>query len=686
LRAGLRPEDLGIGRLFWRIADAVVVGSTDDGRVQLWNPAAERLFGYTAEEAVGQLIETILVPERFRAAHRRGLASYSQVGHGRLIDGQAPVQLHALRKDGTEIAVELTLGAIDEIATGGRFVLALIRDASARAAAARAEAELARAEAAHAGEARFRELFDRVPIGLYRSTPDGRILEANPALVEMLGYPDQAALLAARTGDIVLDERLGREHAALERAGVVRGFELRLRRRDGRVIWALDSARAVRDDAGRVVAFEGSLQDVTERRRAEQATRMLATASAALVASLDYAHTLEAVARQALPTLADWCAVDLIDADGQPTTVASAHVDPASERLLRQVQRRYPVTPAGDLPTSRAMRTGQSVLIEVVDAATLAATSVDPEHARLRRAIGVDTQIAVPLIARGQVLGAITFGRSAGDRYDAADLAVAEELARLASAAVDNARLYYDAQAGIRARDDFLSIAAHELKTPVAGLKAGAQLLARTLGRGPVETARLGRMLVRLDEAASRVAGLTDDLLDVARIRTGRLPHQPRSVDLASLVAGTVERAREALGPAHPIVLDLPAGGLPIVVDPERIDQVVTNLVENAVKYSPGGGEVRVELGREGAGALLRVRDRGIGLPSESAERIFEPFNRATNAQAAHIPGMGLGLHICRSIVERHGGWIRAESPGVGLGTDLLVFLPDALAPPEGMP
>jgi PAS domain S-box-containing protein len=237
-----------------------------------------------------------------------------------------------------------------------------------------------------------------------------------------------------------------------------------------------------------------------------------------------------------------------------------------------------------------------------------------------------------------------------------------------------------EAEAALRARDTFLSIAAHELRTPVTGLKAGVQLLARRQARGALDPARLERMLTTLNEAADRLARLVDDLLDVARTRTGQLPLDPRPLDLDALAAAAVERARERLDGRHRLTLAAPAGPVPIAGDADRLDQVLANLLDNAVKYSPDGGEVAVCVRPDGAGACVSVRDAGIGLPAGAAEAIFAPFGRAANAAANHLPGMGLGLYISRGIVERHGGRIWAESAGEGRGTTVTLWLPAAPA------
>jgi signal transduction histidine kinase len=281
----------------------------------------------------------------------------------------------------------------------------------------------------------------------------------------------------------------------------------------------------------------------------------------------------------------------------------------------------------------------------------------------------------VPLVARGRTLGALSLA-SAARRYGPADLALAADLAGRAALAVDNARLYTEAHEALAARDRFLAVAAHELRTPVARLKAQAELLRRRQERGQLDAGRLAVGLVAIDDAANHFVRLTRDLLDVSRLRAGQLPLRHRPLDLAALARAVATREGTRLGLGDRLRLALPDDLPAIDADPDRLDQVLANLLENAAKYSPEGGAIEVALCAEGGGLLLRIRDSGIGLPPGMTETIFTPFERAANATARRIPGLGLGLSICRDIAVRHGGRLWAESAGEGQGTTMLLWLP----------
>jgi PAS domain S-box-containing protein len=526
-------------------------------------------------------------------------------------------------------------------------------------------------------EDRYRALFDGVPVGLYRTTPGGEILEANPALVRMLGFHDPAQLRGVNVHELVDPEARLAEERLLAEHGTVR-TALRLRRADGTTIWVEDNARAVRDENDVVVAYEGSLVDVTERTRDEATRDLLARAGEVLGSSLEYETTLATVARFAVQSIADYCVVDVLDEAGSVRRVAATHRDPAREELVQELLR-YPADPSGSAHVPTALRTGEPSLVREVTAEHVVAAARDEAHRQVLQQLGPTSFMAVPLIARGRSLGVVIFASTrAEQRYDKEDLAVAVELARRCALAIDNARLYADAREAIRARDEFLAIAAHELRTPVTGVKSGTQLLLRRLSRSADDAGGLRHIAELIDDATDNLVSLTQDLIDVAKIRRGQLPLRPERLDLGSLLAKIGGRFREHLEGKHELRLELPGVPVEIEADAVRIEQVVTNLLQNAAKYSPAGGDIRLRCWRQDEGAAFDVTDPGIGLPPGTAESIFELFGRAANAERMHLPGLGLGLHICRDIVQRHGGRIWAESAGEHQGTTVTVWLPAA--------
>ena len=509
--------------------------------------------------------------------------------------------------------------------------------------------------------------------------PDNPIVDVNPAFERMTGYAAAEAIgrncrfLQGPGTDPVARREL-RDALAAGRDCLVTLLNYR---KDGTPFWNELRVAPVRDDAGRITHFVGIQNDVTDRRVVEERTAILAEASAALVGCLDVGTALESVARLTAPRLADWSFVDIYhpgpsgedDQILRRRRVAIAHADPA---LVRRAWLAVGDGPVAVAPTIDRARVFPRVDEEVV--AILAGGAAD--SAWLRE-LGLASALVAPLVVRDRPRGLLMLATAeSGRRLVAAELATVEALARVVALAVENAQLFWETQAALRDRDQFLSIAAHELRTPITGVKGYAQMLLRAQERGTLAPERLTQALQTIDRATSRLAALTDDLLDVSRLRLGELPLQRQRRSLEPIVREVVARAVEGKGLARSPSIAVEPGLPPVPVDAERIEQVLSNLVENAAKHSPADGPIRITLRGNEGGVVVEVADEGIGLPAGAEAVIFEPFGRAANALARRLPGLGLGLHLCRSIVERHGGRIWARSAGEGRGTTVGFWLP----------
>jgi PAS domain S-box-containing protein len=556
-------------------------------------------------------------------------------------------------------------------------------------------------------EARFRAIFEGAPFGIGVSDMQGRLLAANPALQGILGFTEDEL-----RGHVIMSEyahpadaEAGLEQFMALAQGHSEGYETEQRfiARDRRVIWVQLAVALVRDVDGQPQFAIGMGQDITERKHAEaeriqlmreQAARaeaeaaqarqsFLAEASAQLASSLDYETTLQQVAQSVVPRLADWCMLSLVDELGNLRTVASGHSSPRDAALAGDIREEYRrAGPLASNPLLEVLRTGSSQFVPQVDDALLQSISRGTQHLRLWRELAPRSAIIVPLPGQRGLLGTLVLiTTSESDRhYSEPDLALVEDLARRAALAVENAQLYAQAQAAIhtaedavRAREDFLSVAAHELKTPVTSLRGFAQLTIRALDQdGELDRGRLRHALTVVNQQSDKLRRLVSQLLDVSRIQSGRLALELEDVDVKSLVAEIV-MALQNQSPSHTLRV-VGANLPPMRLDPLRVEQVVTNLLDNAIKYSPQGGMIDIELSTPDEGHVeIAVRDHGPGIPPDHREHIFERFYQAGEGHSS-AAGMGLGLYISREIVELHGGSIRAEFPEDGGARFVIAF------------
>jgi PAS domain S-box-containing protein len=485
---------------------------------------------------------------------------------------------------------------------------------------------------------------------------------------EVLGRPSPMAQTPER-------EQFLQHLARVERGETLEGIEARRQTKARGVIDVALYAAPVRMRDGRTQCL-GVLTDITERKRSEARTRFLAEASALLSSSLDYEHTLSAAARVAVPALADWCAVDVLEPDGQVRRVVVVHQDPERVRLAREFHQRYPIDLDASGGVGKVLRTGAPEFVPHVSEELVRASVKDPERREAVLALSLRSFICVPLRSRGRVMAALTLVYAESDRrYTEADVRLAEELAVRAATAMDNAALYREAREAVAARDTFLGVASHELNTPLTSLKLHLQGVQRAVERLPPEAlARegLGAKFQSAHRQVTRLASLIRELLDVSRITAGKLKLEPEPLDLAALVREVASRAAEDAARAGcELRLRLP-GPVEGAWDRLRLDQVLQNLLSNALKYGQGA-PVDVELEADGDTATLRVRDRGIGIAPEDQSRLFQRFQRV--ASERHYSGFGLGLWIVKQVLDAMGGHVQLES-APGQGATFTVALP----------
>ena len=523
----------------------------------------------------------------------------------------------------------------------------------------------------------LRGLLHAVPDLIFKVSADGLLLDYVAAKDEDLAMPPEsflgqplAAVLPAAYAEATLD-RIRRVLAG----EAVEPYEYRLPIRGTERHF---EARISASGPGAVVIL---VRDVTHRRRNEDRTRFLARAAESLALSLDYGSTAESLARLAVPFLADICIADLID-HGQVRLGAVASVDAEAERRVVDMRSRYPLALDAQHPATVAMRAGPKLFRDCSSEA-FHAYAQSPDHVALMDTLAPVSVMVLPLVARGQTLGSMMFvSTDARRHYAEADLALAGEFVDRAAIAIDNARLYRELQESNRLKDEFLGTVSHELRTPLNAVLGWTKILRKGLS----DQAQVTRALDAVERNARAQAELVEDLLDTSRVVSGKL-----HVDLAPTAIGpVVDGSVESFGPlarARRIDLtssceaDLPA----VLADPTRLQQIVGNLVSNAVKFTPAGGRVQVAARRSAEGVEITVADTGSGIPQEFLPYVFDRFRQGDSTTTRAHGGLGLGLAIARHLVELHGGTIRAASAGEHQGAVFTVVLPAAAGhPPMG--
>ncbi|WP_368667072.1 PAS domain-containing sensor histidine kinase [Myxococcus sp. AB056] len=519
-------------------------------------------------------------------------------------------------------------------------------------------------------------LLDQMPEAVVVCSLDAVCVHVNPSLERHLGRPRQE-LLGRRLWELHPEwaERSFQERfLQVARTGESDEFECHTAPQDR---WFVKRLFRVHE---RVVLFSRDIsaekkQEATlralydEMRRAQRHAAFLAQASEVLASSLEHDLILQRMAHLAVPILGDACSVDLPMPDGQVRRAAVAFSKPEMVAPAQDFQARYPIRLEDAAGIGKVLRTGVTEFIPDFPAMLAAAQGGSSAYRRAVEGLGISAYIIVPLISRGRVLGALTLLNSESRRrYTEADVRLAEDLARRAATSLDNGRLYTEAQEAVRARDSFLSVASHELNTPLTSLMLNIQALRRDMdpraSNGPASPEALSTKVVAVQRQVSRLSSLVRELLDVSRITAGRLRLEREDLDLAALTREVVPRFTEDLARAG-CALHLDAEGAATGHwDRLRLEQVLQNLLSNAIKYGRGR-PIEVRVGADASRAWLSVKDQGMGIPPEGRARLFQRFERL--ASERHYGGLGLGLWIVKQIVDAMEGRILVESvPGQG--------------------
>ena len=642
------------------------------------------ITGYRREEILQLKLDALTHPDDIPAS-REFLT--------RIRSGELPeykMEKRYIRKDGAVIWVHLTVSIVRASTGDPLYLVAFIEDITQRR-----EAQ----HQANRSLSLLRATLESTADGILVVDVTGKILSFNQKMSDMWGI--SADVFASGDDERAINAALAKlSHPEDFMAKVVElysnpdlaSYDV-LELKDGRIFERYSQPQRIDDVAvGRVWSF----RDVTARRRAEEQgralereqaaraeaensqkrTALLAEASRVLSTSFDYQTTLAALVRLAVPTLADYCALDILEGENEFKRIGEAHVDPTKSSLIRKVGTFPRSALTAQHPLIRVMTTGYPVLEAEITPAFIRASFAEPSQRQMVEALGPRSFICVPLVSSGKILGALTLVTSgSGRRYDEADLSLAADMARRAAIVVEHARLFHEAQQATRARDDVLAVVAHDLRNPLNTVTMAIGLM---LENTPVERTQERRQVEIVRRAADRMNRMIQDLLDVKRMESGRLAIDLRPEDVDVIINDMIEMLRPlAVGSSITLEASIPEGLPPVLADSARIQQVLSNLVGNAVKFTPRDGRITVCAEQTEGEIRFGVIDTGPGIPPEQVPHIFGQFWQASSSDRR---GIGLGLAIAKGIVEAHKGTIWVESQ-VGTGSTFYFTLPTATQP-----
>ena len=661
------PADIAIRHLARVVesSDDAIVSKDLNGVITSWNRAAERMFGYTAEEVVGTSIRLIIPADR---------QSEEEVILERIRAGQPVTQFETIRqrKDGTLIPIALTVSPIFDDAGRVMGASKIARDITERAQGAVATRRLA-------------AVVESSDDAIITKNLNSIITSWNPAAERMFGYTEKEAI--GQSIRMLIPEELQDEEdvvLAKIRAGErVDHYETTRQRKDGTRLKISLTVSPLRNERGEIVGASKIARDITERSSLLAAARENAANTAklgevgAIVAStLDRETILQKVTDIATELAhAEFGAFfqNVTDESGKGAYLLYALSGAPREAFANFPHPRLTALLA---PTFRG--DGPVRLDDV---------SFDPRYGKSAPYFGmppghlpVRSYLALPVKGvAGDVLGGLFFGHSSAGVFTEQHERLALGVASWASVALENARLFTEAQAANRTKDEFLAVLSHELRTPLNAIVGYSRLL-----RGHMLTEdKTNRALETLERNATLLTQIVDDVLDVSRIVSGKIRLDVQPVELALIVdnaVATMQPAADAKGVHVQTIVDPRVG--PVSGDPGRLQQVVWNLVSNAVKFTPRNGRAQVRLERVNSQVEVVVSDTGIGIRPDFLPYVFERFRQADAGPTRKAGGLGLGLAIVRHIVEMHGGTVDASSPGEGQGSTFRVRLPVMIVHP----
>ncbi|RVU00372.1 PAS domain S-box protein [Mucilaginibacter limnophilus] len=635
-------------------SDDAIISKTLDGTITSWNHAAEKLFGYTEEEIIGKPITTLIPTERLDEEKH----IISSVSNNKKVDHFETIRVH---KNGHEIQISLTVSPIRN--NRGQVVGAskIARSISDKLIADENRATLA-------------AIVDTSDDTIISKTLNGIITSWNKAAERMFGYTREEAL-GKHISLLIPPERLHEEDIIIgniSKGNRVDHFEtIRVAKNGTRIPISL-SVSPVLDSKGNIIGASKIARDISKQKNAESQLQQYAdnleilnSVGKMVSESLDIKSILDKVTEATTQlTGAAFGAFfynemnsqgesymlyslsgaprEAFDKFGMPRNTAIFHSTFSGEKIVR----------VDDI--TKDPKYGKSA----------------PHYGMPKGHLPVVSYLAVPVSSKsGSVIGGLFFGHPESGVFTAEHEELIAGVASQAAAALDNARLYEEIQVLNAKKDEFIGLASHELKTPITSISGYLQLINKHMSDGDRNKSFITKTL----QQVNKLSALISDLLDVSKIQTGKLPFSFTGFD-ASLLLRDVTEMMQSTYPSHHIELHT-ADNILVTADQQRIEQVIINLISNAVKYSPGANKVIIKAEKANEKIRVSVQDFGIGIEKQQHERIFSRFYRVENL-AAHMSGLGIGLYICHEIIDRHKGrlWVESE---IGKGSTFVFEIPE---------
>ena len=630
-----------------------------DGRFARVNRALCEIVGYSPAELTSLTFQAITHPDDLGI----DIALADRLARGEIPRYQ--LEKRFIRKDGTTVDIMLSASILRGRDGTPQYYITQMEDITERK---RLEQDLRLSQAKSSG------ILSISADAMISIDENQRITLFNEGAEKIFGY-SKAEVMGASL-EMLIPERfraIHRQHVARFTAAEAtarrmgqRGTPIFGLRKNGEEFPA-DAAISKLDVGGRRI-MTVALRDISDQQRIENEQRFLAEVGAVLSSTLDYEETLRNIAVFAVRDLADFCIVDVVEDMGRARRLKVLSRDP-SKTWICDLFMQVPLDQSHPSLVASVLEKKQTTFIPVLSPESFA--SFSEETRRAVRAADVKSVIAVPLLAHGKLVGMITFISSAGSRvYGPSDVRLAEELAQRAALSIENARLFAEAQRAIKTREEVLAIVSHDLKNPLSTMKLVVHLFR---GFERIDTNQVLEFANKVQRSTDVMEALIDDLLDFSRIQSGTFSVEPSADELRRVVTPLIDRMRvQAEAKRQTLEVDLPASLPDVAVDAHRVRQVVSNLVSNAIKFTPQKGTIRVTARRRDHEIVVSVADTGPGIPQEYLSKIFDRFWQTPGTKER---GSGLGLSIAKGIVQAHGGTIWAESQ-LGKGSSFFFTLP----------